>query len=56
MANIVGTVKFTLNKQWKYSCSSSVTKSANSGVNGRGASIFRIDTDYCINHNSISFS
>lgn len=55
MANIVGTDKFTLNKQWKYSCSSSVTKSANSGFNGRGASIFRISADYCINHDSISF-
>lgn len=46
MANIVGTVEVTLNKQWKYS--SSVTKSAISGFNGRGASIFRISTDYCI--------
>lgn len=47
MANIVGTVKFTLNKQWKYS--SSVTKSAILDFGGRSASIFRISTDYCIN-------
>lgn len=47
MANIVGTVKFTLNKQWKFS--SSISKSANSSFDGRGASIFRISTDYCIN-------
>jgi hypothetical protein len=45
MANIVGIV--TVNKQWKYS--SSVTKSAILGFNGRGASIFRINTDCCVN-------
>lgn len=47
MADIVGTVKFTLNKQWKYS--SSVTKSAISSCKGRSMSIFRINTDYWIN-------
>lgn len=47
MDNIVSTVMVTLNKQWKYS--SSVTKSAILGSNGRSASIFRISTDYCIN-------
>ena len=47
MANIVSTVSFTLNKQWKYS--SSVTKSAILDFNGRSAPFFRISTDYCIN-------
>lgn len=47
MANIVGTVTFTLNKQWNHS--SSVTKSGILDFNGRGVSIFRISTDYCIN-------
>lgn len=47
MSDIVCTVKFTINKQWKYS--SSVTKSAILAFNGRSASIFRISTDYCIN-------
>jgi hypothetical protein len=49
MANIVGTMELTFNKQWKYGSSSSVTKSAILTFNGRSASIFRIDTDYCIN-------
>lgn len=47
MANVVSTVKFKLNKQWKYS--SSVMKSAILGFHGRSASIFRKSTDYCIN-------
>lgn len=47
MANIVSIFKFTTNKQWKYS--SSVQKSAILGFNGRSASIFRINTNYCIN-------
>lgn len=46
MANTVGTGKVTSNKHWKFS--SSVTKSAILGFNGRSASIFRISTDYCI--------
>ncbi|NLZ34775.1 hypothetical protein [Clostridium isatidis] len=48
MANIVSI--FTVNKQWKYS--SSVQKSAILGFYGRSASIFRINTNYCINHDS----
>ena len=47
-------IKFILNKQWKYS--SSVQKSAILGFNGRSASIFRINTDYCIIRDSISLS
>jgi len=47
MANIVSNSKFVLNKQWKYS--SSVQKSAILGFDGRSASIFRINADYCIN-------
>lgn len=47
MAYKVGTVKFVINKQWKYS--SCVTKSAISDFDGRSASIFRISTGYCIN-------
>jgi hypothetical protein len=47
MANVVSTLKFTINKRCKYS--SSVMKIAISVVNGRSASIFRISTDYCIN-------
>ena len=52
MGNI--SIKFILNKQWKYS--SSVQKSAILGFNGRSASIFRINTDYCIIRDSISLS
>lgn len=47
MANIVSNSKFVVNKQWKYS--SSVQKSAILGFDGRSASIFRINADYCIN-------
>ena len=47
MENIVGTIKFKLNKQWKYS--SSVTKSATSTLKGRSAFIFRKSTDYYLN-------
>ncbi len=47
MANIISTVGLSVNKQWKYS--SSVVKSALFDLNGRGASIFRISTDYCVN-------
>ncbi len=43
----VSAFRFNSNKQWKYS--SSVTKSAILGFNGRSASIFRISTDYCAN-------
>jgi hypothetical protein len=47
MAYIVSNFEFISNKQWKYS--SSVQKSAISGFNGRSASIFRRNTNYCIN-------
>lgn len=47
MANIISTVGFSINKQWKYS--SSVVKSAISCNYGRSASIFRISTDYSVN-------
>lgn len=53
MANIVGTVKFIINKQWKYS--SSVSKNGFQRFDGRSASIFRISTCYSIIHDSISF-
>jgi hypothetical protein len=46
MANIVSTVGFVINKQWKYS--SSVVKSAILHFNGRSASIFKSSTDSCI--------
>lgn len=46
MANIIGTVKFKLNKQWKYS--SSVMKSAILDFYGRSASIFITSTNYFI--------
>lgn len=45
MANIVGIV--VSKEQWIYS--SSFTKTANLGFNGRGASIFRINTNCCVN-------
>lgn len=47
MVNVVSTVRFNVNKQWKYS--SSVMKSAVLGFSGRSASIFRKSTDYSIN-------
>jgi hypothetical protein len=47
MANIVSTVGFYINKQWKYS--SSVVKSAFLHFNGRGASIFKTSTNYHMN-------
>ena len=47
MANIVSTVEVISNKQWI--SSSSFIKTAISVFNGRGASIFRISTDYSIN-------
>lgn len=53
MANIVSMDMVSLNKQWKYS--SAISKSAISAFKGRSASFFRINTDYCIIHESISF-
>jgi len=53
MVYVVGTVKVSLNKQWKYS--SAISKSAMSAFKGRSASFFRISSDYCIIHDSISF-
>lgn len=47
MASTVDTVKFTLNKQWKFS--SSVSKNGILVFDGRSVSIFRISTDDCIN-------
>jgi hypothetical protein len=47
MGEIVSTFGFSLNKLCRFS--SSVAKNGNSYVNGRSASIFKIDTDYCIN-------
>ncbi len=53
MANIVSIDVVSLNKQWKYS--SAISKSAISAFRGRSASFFRISTDYCIIHDSVSF-
>lgn len=47
MAGIISTIGLSVNKQWNYS--SSVVKSAILDFNGIGASIFRKDTNYCIN-------
>lgn len=46
MENIVATVILALNKQWDHS--SSVTKNGILHFDGRGVSIFRRSTDYCI--------
>lgn len=48
-----GSVKVSLNKQWKYS--SAISKSAIAAVQGGSLSFFRINTDRCIIHDSISF-
>lgn len=47
MADIVGNVKFTVNKKWKYS--SSVSKNGIYHFDGRSASIFRISIGYSLN-------
>ncbi len=54
MAYMVSAVRVCVNKQWKYS--SAISKSAMLAFKGRSASFFRISTDYCIIHDSISFS
>jgi hypothetical protein len=54
MVYVIDTVTVDLNKQWKYS--SAISKSAMSAIKGRSASFFRISTDDCIIHDSISFS
>lgn len=46
MIHTVGIAKFTLNKQCKFS--SSISKNGILVFNGRGVSIFRINTDDCI--------
>jgi hypothetical protein len=53
MVYIVGTDRASLNNQWKYS--SAISKSAMSAFKGRSVSFFRISTDDCIIHDSISF-
>jgi hypothetical protein len=53
MVYVVDTVGVSLNRQWK--CSSAISKSAMSVIKGISASFFRINTDVCIIHDSISF-
>ena len=53
MVYVVGTVKVSINKQWKYS--SSISKSGMLAFIGRSASFFTISTDCCVIHDSMSF-